>query len=97
MTASCLAGTTTAPIASIGAIGQRLCAPMISPVFRRAAHQALDLLIDAWAEESRKPPPRKRARGAAPRPAKQLPADVTAEELERAREMWSRAGYRKAG
>ena len=35
----------------------------LSPNFRRAAHQALDLLLDAWAEEQRAEPAKPKRRG----------------------------------
>ncbi len=66
----------------------------MSPNLRRAAHQALDLILDALAEESA-PVKTKKTRARATPPA--LPPDVTPEELARIGAHLARAGYQKAG
>jgi hypothetical protein len=67
----------------------------VSPNFRRAAHLALDILLDAAAEELRGETKKKRR--AVNVPAFELPKDVKPEELEVAERQWSRNGFVKKG
>jgi hypothetical protein len=58
-------------------------------------HQALDIVLDAIAEEQREEPKtRKRARA---NPELPKLVNVTEEEKARALKAWERAGYRKTG
>lgn len=66
----------------------------MSPSFRRAMHQALDIVLDAL-EAEQEQRPQKRKRGPA---VPSLPKiELTPEERERARKSWEKSGWRKAG
>jgi hypothetical protein len=65
----------------------------VSPNLRRAWHQALDIVLDAIAEEGAAEPKKKR-RGRARADLPPLPKDVTAEELARVKSQLAKAGYR---
>lgn len=65
----------------------------ITPGIRRAAHQALDLILDALAEEQRETPTKKRRRARAEPPT--LPPDVSPEELAHVGRQLARSGYVK--
>lgn len=69
----------------------------MSPNLRRAAHQALDLILDALAEEARGEPAvkAKKRRPRAEPPT--MPADMTPQELALIDRHLARAGYRKTG
>ncbi len=62
---------------------------------RRALHQAVDLVVDAIAEDT-ETPKAKRPRAYA-RPAVELPDDVTHEELEAVRKSLEKGGFRRVG
>jgi hypothetical protein len=73
----------------------------VSPNVRRAMHQALDLVLDALAEEEREQPaPARKRRGqVTPEPIAMpvlAPEKLIELEAQLARQM-GRAGYRKAG
>lgn len=66
----------------------------MSPNLRRAAHQALDLILDALAEEQRETP-KKRVRGPAP-PIPIAPSrPLTKDEQEHLDRQLGRGGYKK--
>lgn len=67
----------------------------MSPGLRRAFHQALDLVLDALAEEERQAPAKKRRKIAA-KPMPPLPPDTTPEEMAQAAALFERAGWRKS-
>lgn len=63
------------------------------PNMRRALHQCVDLVIDAWeADAAEETKPAKRPRAFA-RPAIELPSDVSNEERERMKKKLEKAGY----
>lgn len=67
----------------------------MSPGLRRAAHQALDLILDALAEEGREvKKPRRRGQAAPPLPP---PVELAPELQAQLDRQLARAGYRKAG
>lgn len=66
----------------------------MSPSFRRAAHQALDILLDALADEERGEP-KKRKRNTYPKPLPKV--DASPELVREVEARLARAGYRKAG
>lgn len=65
----------------------------VSPALRRAAHQAVDLILDALAEDERALP-KKRARAATPPPAVKPARELTREEHAQLERQLRRAGYR---
>lgn len=65
----------------------------VTPALRRALHQAVDLVLDALAQE-RDAPPKKRTRRPAT-PVVTMPADATPAEIEAAKRTWERNGYRE--
>lgn len=69
----------------------------MAPAVRRAFHQALDLVLDALAEEQRGTPTKRRRPPPLARPLPPLPPDVTDEDIARVTQKLERAGYRKAG
>ena len=77
----------------------RAYAPRVSPNLRRAAHQALDLILDALAEEQRLAEgqaPRKRSRGPAPVRVPAPARELTPEERRELDRHLGRAGYKKS-
>ncbi len=72
----------------------------MTPSLRRAFHQALDLVLDALAEDTRAAndttKPKKRKPPIA-KPLPPLPKDVTAAERKRIAEHLERQGFRPAG
>lgn len=71
----------------------------MTPALRRAFHQALDLVLDAMADEARNDnarPKRKRV-PAVPKPLPPLPSDVTPDERAAVRKHLERSGFRKTG
>jgi hypothetical protein len=66
----------------------------VSPNLRRAAHQALDIILDALAEEGREKKTKK-SRGRVQIPAPQV--DLSPELQAQLDRQLARAGYRKAG
>lgn len=72
----------------------------MSPNLRRAAHQALDLILDAWAEEQRAESAPKRRRGQVTPLAIEMPELSPEKKLELEEQLdrqMRRNGYRKAG
>lgn len=57
---------------------------MVTPRVRRALHEALDLVLDAFAEDARETPVRRRKR---PEKARTMPHGVDEVTLRRAQEM----------
>jgi hypothetical protein len=66
----------------------------MTPTLRRALHQALDLVLDALAEEPEKP--RRKRRPCVVRTLP-LPADTTPADMACVEAQLARAGFRKAG
>jgi len=69
----------------------------MTPSLRRALHQALDLVLDAIAEDARNDAPKRRKRPALAKPLPPLPANIDPEVERVVNRQLERAGFRKAG
>lgn len=68
----------------------------VTPNLRRAFHQALDLVLDALAEEERGAP-KKRRRPSVARALPPLPEGLSEEKIAEIEARWERAGWKRAG
>lgn len=71
----------------------------MTPTLRRAFHQALDLVLDALADEARNDnaKPRRKRAPLVPKPLPPLPPDVSADVQATVRKHLERSGFRKTG